>query len=196
MGACRGAHLFALRVWARTAQTSARTAETCGPDRPDMWPGHVARTARTCGRQPDMWPGQPGLWPGCQPIMASARVAMFRLAGEGRLAGQPGQVARTARTGGPDSPDSSDMWPGQPGLWPGCQPIMASARVAMFRLAGEGRLAGQPGQVARTARTGGPDSPDGSDMWPGQPGHAPRTARTPDGPDMWPARPGRSTNHG
>ena len=134
MGGCRGAHLFALRVWARTAQTSARTAQTCGPDRPDMWPGHVARTARTCG------------------------------------------------------PDSLDMWPGQPGLWPGCQPIMASARVAMFPLAGEGRLAGQPGQVARTARTGGPDSPDGLDMWPGQPGHAPRTARSFHGLDFFALR--------
>ena len=43
----------------------------------------------------------------------------------------------------------------------------------------------------------GPDfSPDGPDRWPGQPGHAARTARTPDGPDMWPGRPGRGTNHG
>ena len=45
---------------ARTAQTSAQRARTCGPDGPDMWPGrpglgHVARTARTCGPDgPDM----------------------------------------------------------------------------------------------------------------------------------------------
>ena len=46
---------------------------------------------------------------------------------------------------------------------------------------------GQPGHAARTARTCGPRTcgPDGRDMWP-------RTARTrgPDGPDTWPGRPG------
>ena len=77
-------------MWPGRPGHVARTARTCGPDgadmwsggpdSPDMWPGrlgHVARTARTCG--PD--------GPDAAPIMASARVDMFPLAGGGGFDG-------------------------------------------------------------------------------------------------------------
>ena len=46
----------------RTPRTLARTARTCGPDSPDMWPGQPGHVARTAGL--GLWPGQPRLWPG------------------------------------------------------------------------------------------------------------------------------------